>query len=318
MKPGNREIHKLIPEGQLANLTKTSDVNGATISFLLMLSFLFLLFLLFFFYDFALVKGGIFVLIAVLQHHLFIAQHESLHFLLFRTRRFNDIFGGFFGLMVGFPLSYRRHHLRHHAFLGTQEDPDFSNYEKPLKGKQATFMRLVLLLSGFATVEQAISYYLKGQIRSSSASDLDKSKPTRSNPIDLILLLVTQCSILLVFVFFSDWKDYFLFWIAPLFTITKSLNSLRNYIEHEYQLDEVNIEVNRLVSVQSNRIERFFFAPLNFNFHAEHHLFTNVPYYNLPKLSEILSCHNNLPYRIEKSYLGSLKRCWQSQLGDSK
>src|SRR5574339_123149 len=45
----------------------------------------------------------IFIAIGTLQHHLFIIQHEALHFYLFKNRAANEFFGGLAGLLVGFP-----------------------------------------------------------------------------------------------------------------------------------------------------------------------------------------------------------------------
>lgn len=41
-------------------------------------------------------------------------------------------------------------------------------------------------------------------------------------------------------------------------------------------------------TVRTNVIERFFLAPHSVGYHLEHHLFPGVPFYNLPRLHEML------------------------------
>ena len=41
-------------------------------------------------------------------------------------------------------------------------------------------------------------------------------------------------------------------------------------------------------TVKTNFLECFLIAPHNVGYHIEHHLYPGVPYYNLPKLHELL------------------------------
>ncbi len=41
-------------------------------------------------------------------------------------------------------------------------------------------------------------------------------------------------------------------------------------------------------TVKTNAVERFFIAPHNVGYHLEHHLYPGIPYYNLPKLHQLL------------------------------
>jgi fatty acid desaturase len=52
-----------------------------------------------------------------------------------------------------------------------------------------------------------------------------------------------------------------------------------------------------------------FFAPMNMNFHAAHHLWVSIPYYNLPKADALMRAHplaTSLEWR--RSYVGYLIR----------
>ena len=58
---------------------------------------------------------AVFVIIAALQHHLLIVQHEALHNLLLTNRGANDFLGRVVGYPIGFALAFRRQHLAHLA-----------------------------------------------------------------------------------------------------------------------------------------------------------------------------------------------------------
>ena len=80
-------------------------------------------------------------------------------------------------------------------------------------------------------------------------------------------------------------KDILLFWIIPYATLYQTLNRIRLSTEH-FNITDVNLFKTR--SVIPSVIEKFFFTPYNLGYHVEHHLYPSVPFYNLPKLHEIL------------------------------
>ena len=61
----------------------------------------------------------------------------------------------------------------------------------------------------------------------------------------------------------------------------------------------------RLVTYKSNFLEKIFFAPKNMNFHMIHHLYPQIPYYNLKKADKIAySKRKNFPNLVwRNSYL---------------
>jgi fatty acid desaturase len=63
----------------------------------------------------------------------------------------------------------------------------------------------------------------------------------------------------------------------------------------------------------SNRLERFFVAPLNMNHHAAHHLWPSIPYYNLAAAErEMWATGATAGMERRKSYLGYLRRYWRA------
>ena len=67
-------------------------------------------------------------------------------------------------------------------------------------------------------------------------------------------------------------------------------------------------ELSRYRTVLCNPAEGFFFAPMNFNYHAEHHLYTGIPYHQLPRCHALLSEHPRYPevVEVERGYLSFL------------
>ena len=65
------------------------------------------------------------LLIAARQHALLILLHDASHFLICRSKAWNDLIGD---LLCGFPFgvatrSYRANHISHHEHLNTSDDP---------------------------------------------------------------------------------------------------------------------------------------------------------------------------------------------------
>ena len=109
--------------------------------------------------------------------------------------------------------------------------------------------------------------------------------PKRS---EIVLLAFVQATLFGLFILFFSWRYYFIFWVLPLVTIGRSIARIRNIAEHVKNTNESDPILCRLRTIRCNLIEQLLFGPLNFNYHAEHHLFPNVPFYNLPKLFRIL------------------------------
>ena len=86
---------------------------------------------------------------------------------------------------------------------------------------------------------------------------------------------------------------YLLLWILPILTVSRFLMGVRSIGEHAEHSEIDDPEQRFLNSIYCNAVEQFFFSPLSFNFHAEHHLFPNIPTWRLPEISARL---RQLPY----------------------
>ena len=97
-----------------------------------------------------------------------------------------------------------------------------------------------------------------------------------------------------------------LYWLIPYATIYQLLNRIRLSTEH-FNIDELNKFKTR--SVIPTFIEKCIFIPYNLGYHLEHHLYPGIPFYNLPKLHNILIKESDYKKNaiIQSSYTKVLK-----------
>ena len=243
-----------------------------------------------------------FILIGIFQHHLLIIQHEALHFFLFNSRALNNLVGRFVSYLIGFTMKYRKHHFSHHRTLGQIGDPDYDNYRKASMSRYEVVKILFFNLTGFAAVRQFLS----------------QSKPETALPgsaekhfdFEVFGIVVTQAALLLLNFYLGHWEYYFLFWLLPLVTLTKTLTNFRNLAEHILRKEsgDGRCKETRLRTILCGPIEQFLFAPMNFNYHAEHHLFLSVPYQNLPRLHQRLreAPEYSIYVDLQKGYIATV------------
>ena len=182
--------------------------------------------------------------------------------------------------------AYQVMHLRHHKYLGDPRDPDdYHNYtNSQLVVWIMHFTRLVLgpLLYIFLIPIFAIKY--------------ESSTERRRIFAEYALLLSFYASLLIAV------PGYILFWawIAPLL-IVGFMTSIRGFTQHG--LTDAHDPYLASRSIYPNRVITFFL--LNENLHLEHHLFPEIPSYNLQALNELIS--DRLTRKVTgKSYLAFL------------
>lgn len=236
-----------------------------------------------------------FLAVGILQHDLFIVLHEAVHFLLFSKRWSNVWAGNILGGAIGFTMAYREHHLAHHRGLGSDIDPDFLSYAQspPPRG------RILGDLAGCLTGVKAVLQFF------------DKSRSTEIHGNhqfrELLNIAAVQCVLLGTFVLIGHPVWYFTLWLLPLITIAKTISFYRTMAEHSLSAVEGSGQT-RLRTFRPALWEKLVLAPMNFNFHAEHHWFPGIPYYHLPRLAASLETDAEFNRCIERreSYIGFL------------
>lgn len=264
-----------------------------------------------------------FVLIGFMQYRLVLASHEAVHRNLFHPVWLNETIGLLCASSVGVSLfNYRKAHMEHHkAPQSIQDDIDGYIYRPLLKAKPG-LPRLILLVTG-NYVDICIKLKRKifgdGDLEGSHAA-VGGERPAPSTVLwQLLPLAFVQLEIFALFFFTLNWWSYFVFWLAPIFVLALQLDRARTFLEHGYNyyfpgppIDNLAEAPQDTIDVETNFVERYLFAPFGFSYHQGHHAQLTVPFYRLPRLTELLEAHQpNYHRRIRGSYvLILLKMLW--------
>jgi fatty acid desaturase len=245
------------------------------------------------------------IVIGSRQFALAVLAHEGAHNLLFSNEKINDFASQWF---CAFPLfsdnrPYRPYHLAHHRFTESENDPDIS-LSAPFPITKASFRRKVIRDLTGQTGFKRYSIALKS-IFSSEADNFAGRIKKISDKISGFF--ISNLVIFSLIAIFSHWSIYFLLWWIPAFTYYSLIVRIRNIAEHSVTPGDTNLNNTR--TTKASLLTRYLLVPHHVNFHLEHHLFTNCPWYNLPKVHEMLKGE---PLRdkmcIEESYFSVLRK----------
>jgi fatty acid desaturase len=235
---------------------------------------------------------------AMALNAFYLLSHEGHHDLLFRGRRANDLAN--FALCIPLlhaPSAYRVLHELHHRYLGGPGDPDeYRNYTDNarlrwmLQWVRLTMGTLVYMPLIPVVADRHASSAERRRIAAEYAAMLCIWVPVFALfPINILLQV----------------------WLLP-GVLVGYVSAVRALAQHALTDSVDPLLASR--SVQSNRLVSFLL--LNENYHLEHHLFPEVPSYNLPRLRTLL--RSRLPYTVEaRSYSSFLAGfCKRSIRGD--
>lgn len=249
--------------------------------------------------------GG--VLIGVLQYHLNVLAHDGIHYNLCANRGLNELLSRWALLAPqGLPLgAVRRSHLSHHLTLGRPEDLDRHYYDLSQHGTRGRFLRWIV-----GAPLGGIVLQLLRKMRHPSLEAVPESPDGPGSRLDILSVLA--CQALMALILWSatsrPWA-YLPLWALPLITVMTGLNGIRSCLEHA-DLPGGPLP-HRDYSFLSNPLELFLLAPFNMSHHAEHHLFTAVPFHQLPALRRLL--RDRPPgIRWERSYGSRLVYLWRN------
>ena len=215
-----------------------------------------------------------YVLIGLLIHGLSNLMHEGIHGSLFRNRRWDRHCAFLVGLPSTLSASaYRVNHLLHHKYTRTEQDPDeFDNVSKNVVVRSIFFYAFIVF--GMILFVLRLPF-----IAWKNASPRQRREMAKER----LLLSFIQVAVVGAALYFGCFTALLQVWLFPLcFTIL--LGNVRGWTEHA--LTHGGHPLTKARTVTSNRV--FSFLNLNLNYHLEHHLFPGVPWYNLPKVHQIL------------------------------
>jgi fatty acid desaturase len=140
------------------------------------------------------------------------------------------------------------------------------------------FFILLRTILGLNTVSMLITFNKKRN------SDLNSNQ--KNNNFLLLLRLSYYCLLIVILTYLKLWIILGLYWFVPYLTWLQLISRIRSIAEHYALAYDHPLRQTR--STSTNLCEKLFFAPLNLNYHLEHHLYPSVPFYNLAKLHENL------------------------------
>lgn len=218
-------------------------------------------------------------------HALALLGHDGAHRLAVPNRAINDFLTDW---LIAYPLfvvteGYREWHFEHHRHLGTAKDPELDSYrgQRPYVGK-LTAKKVVgvflLDLTGFGFF---------GLLKFMKAVFPRRRPSLFLGPIIFWIVFAVAT--------FGTGRG----WIFGLYVYSIvggfwAIFRFRSWTEHVGVAREGKENSHRFAT---NRLVRYLFFPHNTHCHYEHHRWSQVPYYNLPKLREKSIARRILPLR---------------------
>jgi fatty acid desaturase len=235
------------------------------------------------------------------QLGLFILMHEAAHGLLHRDRRTNDWVA--YWLCSSSLGEYRPYHLQHHRYVQQAEDPDLG-LSAPFPISRTSLKRKLLRdLSGQTFYKQRIAPLLAPPAKASLLA---------RNSQELVRgwrLVIGNALGFAVFAAAGLWWVWLLMWLLPMATWLPLVTRIRNIAEHALVGRDQPDPLRQACTTQAGLLERALLAPYWVNFHLEHHLFTQVPCWKLPRAHELLRQRGvTARMELQPGYLAVLRR----------
>ncbi len=226
-------------------------------------------------------------IIASRQNALSVLVHDAIHYRFLNNRILNDLIGDLaLAMPIGFSVRLlRAHHLMHHRHNGTELDPDLICSPRVAEAAVCREKALPTLSSQLGYFFGRIYHVLKitpWYVLLGLNRDI---KVTFRWWERAILLSYTALGLTVV-TLTNMWIPFLVLWVLPVTLGMAILLRIRGVAEHTDA--EYDNELNSARYVEASWLECFFIAPINENYHLQHHLFPSVPHYNLDKLHEVL------------------------------
>ncbi len=214
------------------------------------------------------------LVIGARQHALGLLTHDGTHRLISRKRWLNDLLTEVFTawpILVKIDHGYRQWHFEHHRTLGTVKDPELSYRRDPVYRAPVAFRKICLVFLG-----DCIGLGILDMAKFFKAI-LPRRFTQYVGPLALWGALLT-----ITIVTNSLW--IFFLWLGSLVTTFWAVFRIRTWGEH-VGLASRGRETSHRFS--AGPVARFLFFPHHTYCHYEHHKWSQIPYYNLPKLREL-------------------------------
>ncbi|MBV8752175.1 MAG: fatty acid desaturase [Hyphomicrobiales bacterium] len=252
------------------------------------------------------------IVIGTSYYALAIVGHDGLHRRLFESAEHSDLWNDLFimGPIGAITRINRANHMEHHRATCLPHDPDRHKY---LHDHKEGTLNFAFFLSGLQSLYPSLAniFVLSGQ-----KAEATQSKE-RYHARDFAILLGWQVALIAGLTYWIGWWAYPVLWLLPVYLFAYRADLVRVFCEHAMLMSDPEAdEHRRMITYTSNWLERRFFAPHNMNFHAAHHLWPSIPYYNLPEADRLIrnwvarkGGDENLIWR--RSYFGFIVSYWR-------
>ncbi len=244
------------------------------------------------------------MLIGTRQLGLFILMHDAAHGLLHPNRRINDAVG-YWLCSTGLP-QYRPYHLQHHRYVQQREDPDLVlSAPFPIRG-ESLWRKAWRDLSGRTFIKQRFGH-LPDKLRL-RAQGVPAWRVLWAELWAMRGFFAANALPLALFAAAGYAWVWAVFWLLPRATWFQWVYRIRNIAEHALvAVDEPN-PLRQARTTSAGWLERALVAPYFVNYHCEHHLFTQLPCWHLPRAHALLRAQGvTQRMEVQPSYLAMLR-----------
>ena len=227
------------------------------------------------------------LLIGTRQLGLFILMHDGAHGLLHPDRRINDAVARW--VCSSSLAGYRPYHLQHHRYVQQAEDPDLGLSAPFPISRPSLLRKLVRDVTGQTFYKQRLAPLIAG-LRA-------RGKPAPAGPAlqrqsqELVRGWRFVIGNLIGAALFAaagyGWV-WLLMWLLPMATWLPAVTRIRNIAEHALIVKDQPDPLRQARTTHAGWVERALLAPYWVNYHAEHHLFTQLPCWQLPRAHALL------------------------------
>jgi fatty acid desaturase len=228
------------------------------------------------------------------QLALAVLMHEAAHKTLFRGRWLNDVAADWLCArpVWGDVARYRKHHVTHHAWAGSEKDPDRTLVTAFPVTRGALARKLMRDVVGIAGLRRIVGLLAMDfeVLEYNVSGDAKKSAAGLSIGAGLRRLagVVLPNAMLLGVLLVAGHAWVFSAWAVAWLTSYGLFLRVRSFAEHA--CTEVTMDPFRNTrTTAANFVAQATVAPLNVNFHLEHHLLVSVPWFRLPALHALLA-----------------------------
>ena len=237
-------------------------------------------------------------ILGALQNRLTTLLHDAMHRALYPKPKVSDFLGKWF---CSYPVGNFFHtnvimHRNHHLEFGRRRDPNVLAYtvsrETFLKRDLPRAVFGVHLFSALLNFNQKLANRFRFSEDEAAIDDPERKLKSEALRKDYVRLPIVQLILVAAFFVAGIWWGY-LYWVVVRLTWCTAFNQVRLFVEHHSDISDAtptlaNTAEPVLVNTAVSALERFFIAPLHFNLHGTHHIAPSVPYYQLPRLTEII------------------------------